>query len=47
MLWEKMMKWGWDYNRNLRENNIVDSIAVGCDDHRPDMEKKPLDFLCY
>ena len=38
MIWEKMMKWGWDYNRNLRESNIVDSLPV-CDDHRPDMEK--------
>ena len=21
MIWEKMMKWGWDYNRNLRDDN--------------------------
>lgn len=24
MLWEKMMKWGWDYNRNLRTSAIDD-----------------------
>jgi hypothetical protein len=39
MIWEKMMKWGWDYNRNLRESNIVDSLPVASDDTRPDMEK--------
>jgi hypothetical protein len=38
MIWEKMMKWGWDYNRNLRQDIVVDSLSV-CDDHRPDMEK--------
>ena len=21
MIWEKMMKWGWDYNRDLREDS--------------------------
>ena len=39
MLWEKMMKWGWDYNRNLRESNMVDSLPVASDETRPDMEK--------
>ena len=39
MIWEKMMKWGWDYNRNLRERDIVDSLPVSSDETRPDMEK--------
>lgn len=39
MIWEKMMKWGWDYNRNLRESNMVDSLPVASDETRPDMEK--------
>ena len=34
-----MMKWGWDYNRNLRESNMVDSLPVASDETRPDMEK--------
>jgi hypothetical protein len=28
MLWEKMMKWGWDYNRNLRTSAIDDYDEV-------------------
>lgn len=24
MLWEKMMKWGWDYNRDLRTSSSND-----------------------
>ena len=24
-LWEKMLKWGWDYNRNLRDDCPVES----------------------
>jgi hypothetical protein len=33
MIWEKMMKWGWDYNRNLRDNSIglVDDIINSID----------------
>ena len=40
MIWEKMMKWGWDYNRDLRDTNVkvrqrgrnrIDEI-VSCDD---------------
>ena len=40
MLWEKMMKWGWDYNRDLRDTGVkvrqrgrhrIDEI-VSCDD---------------
>jgi hypothetical protein len=27
-LWDKMLKWGWDYNRDLRNNDSVES-------HRP------------
>jgi hypothetical protein len=22
MIWEKMMKWGWDYNRDLRDDGL-------------------------
>ena len=22
MIWEKIMKWGWDYNRDLRDTNV-------------------------
>lgn len=22
-LWSRMMKWGWDFNRNLREDDLV------------------------
>ncbi len=22
-LWSRMMKWGWDFNHNLRENDVV------------------------
>lgn len=36
-LWSRMMKWGWDFNRNLREDDIV-SVAVD-DDHSVDMER--------
>jgi hypothetical protein len=25
MIWEKMMKWGWDYNRDLRDDGLVES----------------------
>ena len=38
-LWNNMMKWGWDYNRNLREEPISVSIGLSSEDHRPDMEK--------
>lgn len=38
-LWEKMLKWGWDFNRNLREDDVKpvrkrgrDIIAVFEDD---------------
>jgi hypothetical protein len=33
LIWEKMMKWGWDYNRNLRDNSIglVDNSINGID----------------
>ena len=33
MIWEKMMKWGWDYNRDLRANSIslVDDSINGID----------------
>ena len=27
-LWDKMLKWGWDYNRDLRDNTLEES-------HRP------------
>jgi hypothetical protein len=27
-LWDKMLKWGWDYNRDLRDNGPAES-------HRP------------
>jgi hypothetical protein len=27
-LWDKMLKWGWDYNRDLRDNGPTES-------HRP------------
>jgi hypothetical protein len=37
LIWEKIMKWGWDYNRNLREETV--SVGLSSDDHRPDMEK--------
>ena len=38
LLWEKMMKWGWDYNRDLRCNQV--EVAVDCvSDERLDMEK--------
>jgi hypothetical protein len=41
MLWEKMMKWGWDYNRDLRDDSKPvrirgrgrDSIVELCDDN--------------
>ena len=23
-LWSRMMKWGWDFSRDLRDNNVVD-----------------------
>ena len=36
MLWEKMMKWGWDYNRDLRRNVVEDCVTS---DERLDMEK--------
>jgi hypothetical protein len=36
MIWEKMMKWGWDYNRNLRDDI---TLSVDHENHRPDMEK--------
>ena len=28
MLWEKIMKWGWDYNRGLRTSAIDDYDEV-------------------
>jgi hypothetical protein len=27
-LWDRMLKWGWDYNRDLRDDGLVES-------HRP------------
>lgn len=24
-LWDRMLKWGWDYNRDLRDDGLVDS----------------------
>ena len=24
-LWDKMLKWGWDYNRDLRDDGVVES----------------------
>lgn len=35
-LWNQMMKWGWDFNRNIREQ---DCLPIATEDHRPDMEK--------
>lgn len=41
-LWSRVMKWGWDFNRDLREDDIHvarkrgrgrDSIAELCDDN--------------
>ena len=41
MIWEKMMKWGWDYNRDLRDDsrptrmrgrNRIDEISLAVDD---------------
>ena len=28
-LWSRMMKWGWDFNHNLREDNELVPIAIG------------------
>ena len=28
-LWSRMMKWGWDFNRELREDNELVPIAIG------------------
>lgn len=40
-LWSKMMKWGWDFNRNLRDDDRgreAVSIALK-DDYGVDMDK--------
>lgn len=37
-LWSKMMKWGWDFNRNLRDNQEAISIALK-DDYGVDMDR--------
>lgn len=38
-LWSKMMKWGWDFNRNLREDDHgARSIALK-DDYGVDMDR--------
>ena len=34
MIWEKIMKWGWDYNRDLRspdENICIDDCSPSID----------------
>lgn len=28
-LWDKMLKWGWDYNRDLRDNYPIESHTPG------------------
>ena len=33
MIWEKMMKWGWDYNRDLRQDSI--GMSPVCVDSSP------------
>ena len=39
-LWSKIMKWGWDFNRNLREDDRGrDSMPVLVDDYGVDMER--------
>ena len=27
MIWEKIMKWGWDYNRNLRQDQPIVNLG--------------------
>jgi hypothetical protein len=27
-LWDKMLKWGWDYNRGLREEDTLVPLAI-------------------
>ena len=39
LIWEKMMKWGWDYNRNLRDNYRHDIVEVESSNERLDMER--------
>ena len=34
-LWSRMMKWGWDYNRNLREDDC-EAISIALDS-KPDV----------
>ena len=39
MLWEKIMKWGWDYNRGLRINDDEGITSLLVEDNSPNMEK--------
>ena len=36
-LWSRMMKWGWDYNRNLREDNRGERAIPIAVDSSPDV----------
>ena len=29
-LWDRMLKWGWDYNRVLRDDGLVESHRPAC-----------------
>ena len=37
-LWSKMMKWGWDFNRNLRQDDF-EARSIPIDDYGVDMDK--------
>jgi hypothetical protein len=43
MLWEKMMKWGWDYNRGLRTFSSDDCDLEDTQDRGVDLPD-PLEF---
>ena len=37
LIWEKMMKWGWDYNRNLRIYPVEETPVLAAGAHAVDV----------
>ena len=42
-LWSRMMKWGWDFNHNLQENDVVYALGSRDDDDSIELSD-PLTF---